>query len=155
MSFTRFHDDECRMQKQLQEQTYTGRYMLNVPGNGVNMPFVEDPHMRLQKWGANWNTNAIVIDNDLRGLNNKLSRDCYTSDLRWNKYNKSNVNYPTYQQSVQQSRTTNPEWELRDTQQYKENILFLNPQENTCIPFHNNLNTRMLEKDYYNMKNTY
>lgn len=155
MSFTRFHDDECRMQKQLQEQTYTGRYMLNVPGNGVNMPFVEDPHMRLQKWGANWNTNAIVIDNDLRGLNNKLSRDCYTSDLRWNKYNKSNVNYPTYQQSVQQSRTTNPAWELRDTQQYKENILFLNPQENTCIPFHNNLNTRMLEKDYYNMKNTY
>lgn len=155
MSFTRFHDDECRMQKQLQEQTYTGRYMLNVPGNGVNMPFVEDPHTRLQKWGANWNTNAIVIDNDLRGLNNKLSRDCYTSDLRWNKYNKSNVNYPTYQQSVQQSRTTNPAWELRDTQQYKENILFLNPQENTCIPFHNNLNTRMLEKDYYNMKNTY
>ena len=55
MSFTRFHDDKCRMQKQMQEQTYTGRYMLNVPGNGINMPFAEDPFMRLQKWGANWN----------------------------------------------------------------------------------------------------
>ena len=25
----------------------------------------------------------------------------------------------------------------------------LNPQENTCIPFLNNLNTRILEKDYF------
>jgi len=154
MSFTRFHDDKCRMQKQMQEQTYTGRYMLNVPGNGIDMPFVEDPYMRLQKWGANWNKNAISIDNDLRGLNDKLSRDCYTNDKLWNKYNTESVNFPVYQQTVQQSRTTNPAWELRDKQQFKSNILFLNPQENVCIPFHNNLSTRILEKDYYNKNNS-
>ena len=34
MAFTRFHDDPCRINKQLQESTGTGRYMLNVPGNG-------------------------------------------------------------------------------------------------------------------------
>ena len=28
-------------------------------------------------------------------------------------------------------------------------ILFLNPQENVCIPFQNNLNTKLLEKDYF------
>ena len=28
-------------------------------------------------------------------------------------------------------------------------ILPLNPQENTCKPFQNNLNTRILEKDYF------
>jgi hypothetical protein len=28
-------------------------------------------------------------------------------------------------------------------------ILPLNPQENTCKPFQNNLNTRLLEKDYF------
>jgi hypothetical protein len=28
-------------------------------------------------------------------------------------------------------------------------ILPLNPQENTAIPFQNNLNTRILEKDYF------
>ena len=155
MSFTRFHDDECRMQKQMQEQTYTGRYMLNVPGNGVNMSFAEDPHLRLQKWGANWNNNAISIDNDLRGLNNKLSRDCFTTEKQWNIYSKETQNYPVNQTTVQQSRTTNPAWELRDKKQYKEQILFLDPQEHICIPFHNNLNTRMLEKDYYDKNNKY
>lgn len=155
MSFTRFHDDKCRIQKQMQEQTYTGRYMLNVPGNGINMAFVEDPYTRLQKWGANWNQHAILIDNDLRGLNSKLSRDCFTNNKEWSKYNKINPNYPVYQKTVQQSRTTTPAWEFRDMQQYRPDILFLNPQENTCIPFHNNLNTRMLEKDYYNMNNKF
>ena len=155
MSFTRFHDDKCRIQKQMQEQTYTGRYMLNVPGNGVNMPFIEDPFTRLQKWGANWNTNAISIDNDLRGLNDKLSRDCFTNDKLWNKYSNQPVNFPVYQQTVQQSRTTNPAWELRDKQQFKPNVLFLDPQENVCIPFHNNLSTRILERDYYNKNNSY
>ena len=29
MSFTRFHDDPCRIEKQLQESTGTGKYMLN------------------------------------------------------------------------------------------------------------------------------
>jgi len=155
MSFTRFHDDECRIQKQMQEQTYTGRYMLNVPGNGTNMAFAEDPHTRLQKWGANWNQHGILIDNDLRGLTNKLSRDCFTHNKEWDIYTKEKTTYPTYQQTVQQSRVTNPAWELRDKQQYKENILFLDPQENICIPFHNNLNTRTLEKDYYNKNNKY
>ena len=155
MSFTRFHDDKCRIQKQMQEQTYTGRYMLNVPGNGIDMAFVEDPYTRLQKWGANWNQQAILIDNDLRGLNNKLTKDCYTHNKEWNKYSNISPNYPVYQKTVQQSRTTNPAWEFRDMQQYRPDILFLNPQENTCIPFHNNLNTRMLEKDYYNMNNKF
>ena len=29
----RFHDDPCRINKQLQESTDPGRYMLNVPGS--------------------------------------------------------------------------------------------------------------------------
>ena len=155
MASTRFNYDDARIIKNLQQATGTGRYMLNVPGNGINMAFTEDPHMRLQKWGANWNNNAILIDNDLRGLNNKLSRDCFTSEKLWNIYSKENQNYPVNQTTVQQSRTTNPAWELRDKKQYKEQILFLDPQEHICIPFHNNLNTRMLEKDYYDKTNKY
>lgn len=155
MSFTRFHDDEARIKKQLQEQTFEGRYMLNVPGNGVNMPFVEDPYTRLQKWGANWNKGAILIDNDLRGLNNKLSRDCFTHDKIWNNYSREQTNYPVYQKSTQQSRATDPAFQYKDLQQYRENILFLDPQENTCIPFQNNLSSRLLEKDYYNLHKKY
>ena len=41
MSFTRFHDDEARIKKQLQEQTYEGRYMLNV---NVRMDNVDAAH---------------------------------------------------------------------------------------------------------------
>ena len=33
MSFTRFHDDPCRIQKQLQETTDVGKYILDVPSN--------------------------------------------------------------------------------------------------------------------------
>ena len=44
---------------------------------------------------------------------------------------------------------TNPAWWYRDLEQNHNYILPLNPQENTCIPFQNNLNTRILEKDYF------
>ena len=52
MAFTRFRDDPHRIQKQLEESTYVGRYTLNTPGQGMDLPFNEDPHIRLQKWGA-------------------------------------------------------------------------------------------------------
>ena len=50
MSFTRFHDDPCRISKQLEESTGIGKYMLNVPGNGMSPYFMEDPYFRMQKW---------------------------------------------------------------------------------------------------------
>ena len=49
MAFTRFHDDPCRIEKQLQETTGIGRYMLNVPGNGDKPMFMDDPFIRMQK----------------------------------------------------------------------------------------------------------
>ena len=76
MSFTRFHDDPCRVKKQLQESTDQGLYYLNVPGNGTNMPFIEDPHIRLQQWGANLRTNTIGVESDLMGLTRRLNEDC-------------------------------------------------------------------------------
>ena len=45
MAFTRFHDDPHRIQKQLEESTYIGRYTLNTPAQGMNLPFNEDPHV--------------------------------------------------------------------------------------------------------------
>ena len=76
MAFTRYHDDECRIEKQLQESTDQGRYMLNVPGNGVNMPFIDDPHIRMQYWGANLTNNTVNLESDLRGLTRRINRDC-------------------------------------------------------------------------------
>ena len=94
MSFTRFHDDPCRINKQLQESTDPGRYMLNVPGNGDKPCFMEDPYIRLQKWGANLHTNTINLESELIGLsinknkNRNNNRDCITGNLN----NLNNIN---------------------------------------------------------------
>ena len=76
MSFTRFHDDPQRIKKYLQESTDQGRYMLDVPGNGPNPCFMEDPFIRLQKWGANLHSNTVNIESALIGVGDKLTRDC-------------------------------------------------------------------------------
>ena len=73
MSFTRFHDDPSRIKKQLDESTFQGRYFLNTPGAGMDLPFKEDPHFRLQKWGANLHTNTVNIESDLHGLTRTLN----------------------------------------------------------------------------------
>jgi hypothetical protein len=145
MSFTRFYDDPARIQKQLEQMTAIGKYQLNVPGNGSNMNYVEDPHIRLEKWGANLSNNSIDIENELRGQNKKLDRDI----TMHNNIPYKNRQYGTTKGSVNQSRATNPAWELRDKQQHRFNDLPFDPQAHVVLPFHSNLQTRMLEKDYY------
>ena len=68
MAFTRFHDDDVRIEKQLEQQTYVGRYQLDVPGQGVNMPFQDDAQLRMQRWGANRHKNPVNLESDLYGL---------------------------------------------------------------------------------------
>ena len=89
MSFTRFYDDPCRVQKYLEETTSIGNYNLNVPGNGTDLPFIDDPHIRMEKWGANLTNNIVNVESDLKGLTRKLNRD---NDVI-NDYNKNSVNY--------------------------------------------------------------
>jgi hypothetical protein len=149
MSFTRFDYDNCRVEKKLQEMTGTGRYMLNTPGPGCNTCYIEDPQMRLQKWGANLrhvDGGAVIdIDSDLIGLTRKLTKDCHPSK---NIVKSERVYYPKCKKTfTQQSRTTHPAWMYKDLEQNNRYPLFLNPQENVCIPFHNNLSTRLLERD--------
>ena len=76
MAFTRFNYDEARTKKSLQQATDVGRWVLNVPGNGPNPCFIEDPQIILQKWGANLRTNTIDLESELRGVNRNLNKDC-------------------------------------------------------------------------------
>ena len=48
MSFTRFHDDPARIKYGLEISTYSGRYSLDTPGPGVNLPYLEDTQIRMQ-----------------------------------------------------------------------------------------------------------
>ena len=150
MSFTRFHDDPCRINKQLQESTDPGRYMLNVPGNGDKPYYIEDPYIRIQGWGANLRTNTINLESNLMGLNQPLSRDCLKNNYSKTAVDSSPISYPSCCPSfVEQSRVTHPAWTYRDLEQTNWYYPQLNPQENVCFPFQNNLSTRILEKNNY------
>ena len=150
MSFTRFHDDPCRIWKQQQEATDPGKWRLNVPGNGDKPFYMMDPSIRLQKWGANLMTNTTNLESSLFGLDRNLTRDCNPQ----NNYKDVNtptsaLAYPSCAPFTDQSRVTNPAWWYRDLEQPNWDYLHLNPQENTCMSFQNNLSTRILEKDNF------
>ena len=154
MAFTRFKYDDCRTKKELQQSTDPGRWILNVPGNGDKPCYMEDPQIIPQKWGGNLRTNTINLESDLRGVNRQLNRDCL-GKYEYQRYDVPNqaIQYPTCSTlTTEQSRATNPAWWYRDLAQTDWEYPPLNPQANVCIPFQNNLSTRILEKDYFTPK---
>lgn len=154
MACTRIYYDPCRTKKELQQSTDPGRYILNVPGNGSDPCYIEDPQIIIQKWGANLRTNTINLESELMGINKPLSRDCLGKD-NYQNYNVPNhpIKYPSCNNLyTEQSRATNPSWWYRDLEQVDWYYPPLNPQENTCLPFQSNLSTRILEKDYFTPK---
>lgn len=152
MASTRFRDDIARKEDQLRQSTGPCDYIINTPGNGVTPPFMEDPHIRLQKWGANLATNSVTLEGTLKGIRH-TGRDCLGKD----EYHHFDTNAKTPQfpsntiLTTDQPRSTNPAWELRDQENtnYGEPTFF-NPQQNIFQPFRMNVDTRILEKDHYN-----
>lgn len=155
MAFTRFNYDDCRTKKRLQESTGPGRYALNMPGTGTNPCFFNDPQIRMQKWGANLdsviNGAPIDIDSDLKGVTRKLTKYCQKKEFpNAGVPVTQKVDYPICGDALtDESRVTHPAWQYRAIKQHREDPLFFNPQENVCMRFHNNLNTRLLERDNF------
>lgn len=151
MSFTRFHDDPIRIVKQVEGSSYAGKYALNTPGPGDLLPYMEDPQMRLQRWGANLMTNKIHLESDLRGMTRKTNRDCvHQNDYKSFAAGAGHVSYPASDFNfVSESRATHPAWELRAIEQPRWEQPWLNPQANLEKKFPDNIQTRILEKDYY------
>jgi hypothetical protein len=93
----------------------------------------------------------VNLESDLKGMTRGLNRDC----LGKNQYTKHSVSsqkveYPVCTDlTTDQSRVTHPAWMVRDLEQVDWYYPPLNPQENTCLPFQNNLSTRILEKDFF------
>jgi hypothetical protein len=155
MSFTRFRDDPDRIKKQLQQSTDVGRYTLNVPGPGDKPLYMEDPYVRAQMWAGNIMTNSIDVETELFGLSRRLNRDSaenFHHDERASVASRTNeiIQCPVRGGSaVEQTRATHPAWMLRDVEQKNWNMLHFDPQENVFMPFMNNLNTRIIEKDRF------
>jgi len=153
MAFTRFHDDPARIQVQSSDITFSGRYQLNAPGPGINLPFFEDPQLRLQQWGGNLQTNAIDLEGDLFGMTRKLNRDL----IDQNNYKTAAVHsavqsYSTADPFVEESRATHPAWTYRTAQHPRWEMPWLNPQHNLEKGFQENIQTRIIEKDRFQNK---
>ena len=157
MSFTRFHDDINRIKKKNLEQSEVNNYIFNVPGNiGLNNIgyYYNDPHIRMQKMGVKLNQNIVDCESELRSINKPINRDHINVNNYLNYKTKVKEHSPenVNKTITSESRATHPVWNYRETNQYRPDYLFLNPQENVVLPFHNNLDTNILEKDYYNLK---
>ena len=151
MASTRISNDRLRIYKDLQQSTDVGRDVLKVPGNGLDIPMINDPHIRMQKWGANHVNDIISVDNSLKNIDRPLMRGC--RDCKKSYYTNPDLSSMTYSQDTFgtiDSFITQPAWELRD----KENTRALgfpeaNSDANLFLPFTHDLGTRMLEKDLY------
>lgn len=151
MSITNIKNSQCRIEKELDISTSTGRYQLNVPGPGNNPNIELDPHIRLQKWGGNLQTNTIQLESELFGITKTMNRDCiHQNNYRENKVHSVPISTGTNNSFVDQTRASMPAWTLRDVEQSHWNILHENPQEKVEIPFEYNQSTRIFVKDQYN-----
>jgi hypothetical protein len=155
MAFTRFNYDYQRTAKLLQESTGPGRYILNKPGNGPAPCYFEDPHIRLQEWGANLQHvknggGPVDIASDLDGRTRRLTKYCTAKEYPNKGVVKTEANkYSTCKAYTDETRASHPAWMYRDLEQTRWEYPLLNPQENVCKSFHNNISTRILEKDNY------
>lgn len=145
MAFTRFHDDRARIEKELQQSTGSCRYILNTPGTGDSPHFMEDPFIRMDKWGANLRTNFVDIQSDLRGLTRSLRRDTQTYDEFIAPSN--GKKYPTQQPVTDQSRATNPAWTTKGLDTNRWDFPHKDPQANIEIPFTTYTSTRLEQKN--------
>ena len=151
MSFTRFHDDPHRIQKQIEESSFTGRYMLNTPGPGANLPFYEDPQVRLQKWGGNLQNNTVALESDLHGLTRPLNRDLTNdNNYKLNSVTSSRNSYSSVDPFVQESRASHPAWMYKDLEQTRWEYPLKKQLGHFEVKFTNNVDSRNLEKDNYN-----
>lgn len=142
MAFTRFHDDPDNIMKHLQESTDQGLYYLNRPGNGTKPPYIEDPNIILQKWGANLHENRVGVESNLLGIDIRLTRDVSRKPFQ-----STAIEYPNYKKEITcQPRSIMPAWTARNVEQPRWNILTLDPQENCIAPFAA-VSTRILEKN--------
>jgi hypothetical protein len=109
---SRINNDEARITKEMEISSFIGRYQINAPGPGVQVGFIEDPHIRLQLYGANLYTNMIGIENE---LTNRTREVAVCKPLT--RYVNPAQNNPTIE-----SRIALPAWIFRDKENPRESI---------------------------------
>jgi hypothetical protein len=148
MAFTRYHDDQARIYKGLQQSTFACQYALDTPGPGIQMPYLEDSQIRLQSWGANMWSDSTNLESELRGLGKTLNHDVKT-------YKETAIHtgyqiyYPSSDVHVDESRASHPAWMYRDLEQTRWEVPLINPQAHAMKPFDEPIQSRILAKDHF------
>jgi len=129
-----------------QQLTDICNYHLLVPGNGLQPFFIEDPNIRIQKWGGYSYTNMIDIDSSLKGIDKQLKCDV----LQKSKLQTNPISYPsTSLLYTENSRLICPAWNLKGKEFVKSDYLHYDPRIKSNIPFTHNLSSRDIQKDNY------
>ena len=150
MACTRFSNDPARIAKNAAISTFAGRYQLNVPGNGLDVPYINDPHIRLTKWGANHRTNMVDIQSDLYGLTRPYNRDIIglNSHYDYAVASERSMNYSTVGEITDESRAMAPAWIYREMDSER----FITGDMTASYPLMMNPLDRV---DYHNYLNSY
>ena len=149
MAFTRINDDQARIYKGLQQSTFACRYALDTPGPGVQVPYLEDSQIRIQKWGANMWSDSTNLESEFRGLGKPLNHDVKT--YRETAFHSGyQIYFPSNDTThIEESRASHPAWMFRDLEQTRWETPLINPQLHAIKPFDDPIQTRILAKDNY------
>ena len=161
MAFSNIFYDKERVKEKIESDYDNLKYMVNEPGNGKQPFYIEDPQIRLQKFGANISDNMVDINSALIGLNKTLCRDTSIPNNGRNgnsePFNDTYYKhlFPNYKDAItDETRASLPAWMLRGSENTEWAYLHENPQDHTIPRFANNISSRILEKDnYINSKN--
>lgn len=149
---TSYKNDPARLSKHVEESIYPGQYRMNVPGQGQDLPFQDEPRLRLAKWGANRVRDLSDLESDLLGL----TRSAHKGDT--DGYEKTRVSgggeagvYGRADPFVADTRASHPAFLYRqaETSQYRWAYPQINPQSTGVeYMFQRDRQTRILERDF-------
>ena len=124
--------------------------MLNVPGQGCAPCYFEDPHIRLQKWGANLrgisSDHPVDIASYLDGRTRKNNQTC---SQRQKSIRTTKKSFSTCTSFTDESRVTHPTFLYRDIENTRWEYPLFDPQMNVEKDFQNNLSSRLIERDNF------
>jgi hypothetical protein len=144
---TNIRESIGRRNKEAEISTYQGRYYLDTPGNGTQLPYFTDSHMRIQKSsGVIGESGTVDWESELRGITRPLAK----GDIYDYKTSKLPIIARIHEHNIlvsDESRSTLPAWTFRELEQDRWEKPFLNPIDKAIIPFDINMNIRRHECD--------
>jgi hypothetical protein len=147
-------NSQARIKKELEIFTYPELYYLNAPGNGTELTYLEDPHIRLQKsTGIIAQNGGVDWESELRGMNRKLSlgdTQLYSDGNR----KPSIASFKTVDGSLsEESRAILPAWTFREKNMERWEQPFQDPQLKSISPIVTDLMVRRRETEEYKRPN--